>query len=248
MWTKHVDKNSNLKSCYFRNSYLNHTKHLKFMILGKTNPDQWDITGISDADYAEDRKSSHSTTSFGIFLGKSLISWHSKKQNCVSESTTESEYIALSKCGKKVAVIKHLLDFLEIPVKVNLLCDKLSTIASIKKRGVPPKLKHIRVKYHAIKAYTDSDYDLIYIPTDQNVADIYTKQLCRPKFATFRDAQRLILRRRIQIQVGVLKYIMNIVFGPSGIIYSKINLTILRQRYNVIENKYPFRNLSISLN
>ena len=166
--------------------YLNYTKDLQFIIKGQTTHDQWEITGISDADYAEDRESSNSTTGYGVFLGQSLISWGSKKQNCVSESTTESEYIAMSKCCKKVAVIKNLLDFLEISVKVTLLCDNMSTIASIKRSDVPPKLKHIRVKYHSVKSYVKSDFDLKYIPTNLNTIDAYTKFLCRPKFTPFR--------------------------------------------------------------
>ena len=104
----------------------------------------------------------------------------------MSESTTESEYIAMSKCCKKVAVIKNLLDFLEISVKVTLLCDNMSTIASIKRSDVPPKLKHIRVKYHSVKSYVKSGFDLKYIPTNLNTIDAYTKFFCRPKFTPFR--------------------------------------------------------------
>ncbi|XP_050918653.1 secreted RxLR effector protein 161-like [Lathyrus oleraceus] len=61
------------------------------------------LVGYCDADWAcntDDRKS----TSGGCFLlGNNLISWFSKKQNCVSLSTDEAEYIAAgSSCSELI--------------------------------------------------------------------------------------------------------------------------------------------------
>ncbi|KAA0047612.1 Copia protein [Cucumis melo var. makuwa] len=50
---------------------------------------------------ADDRKS---TSSGCFFLGNNLVSWFSKKQNCVSLSTTEAEYIA---AGNSTMVNTH---------------------------------------------------------------------------------------------------------------------------------------------
>ena len=56
------------------------------------------LAGYSDANWAgsvDDRKS----TSGGCFyLRNNLVSWMSKKQNSVSLSTTEAEYIAAGSC------------------------------------------------------------------------------------------------------------------------------------------------------
>lgn len=158
--------------------YLNRNKKLRFSIIGPSH-DQWEIKGISDADYAEDRETSQSTSGFAVFIGGSMVSWGSKRQNCVSESTTESEYVALSRCAKKTMVIKNLLDFIEHPAQVTLLCDNMSTIAVLKREDVPPKLKHIRVKYHAIIALMKQGHKLEYIPTKMNTTYIYTKPLNR---------------------------------------------------------------------
>jgi hypothetical protein len=58
----------------------------------------FDLIGYSDADYAGykiDRKSISKTCQF---LGRSLVSWASKKQNLVSLSTVEVEYVAAGHC------------------------------------------------------------------------------------------------------------------------------------------------------
>ena len=58
------------------------------------------LVGFSDADYAGDKVDHKSTSDTCHFLARSLVYWSSKKQNCVSFSTVESEYIAaLSFCG-----------------------------------------------------------------------------------------------------------------------------------------------------
>ncbi|CAM8925863.1 unnamed protein product [Rhodiola kirilowii] len=52
------------------------------------------LVGYCDADWdgnAEDRKS---TSKGCFFLGNNLVSWFSKKQNSISLSTAEAEYIA----------------------------------------------------------------------------------------------------------------------------------------------------------
>jgi hypothetical protein len=54
----------------------------------------FDIIGYSDADYARCKIDRKSTSGTYQFLGRSLVSWASKKQNSVALSTAEAEYIA----------------------------------------------------------------------------------------------------------------------------------------------------------
>ena len=69
------------------------------------------------------------------FLGHSLVSWHSKKQNLVALSTTEAEYIAADLCCAQIIWMKQTLSdfnlsFEHVPIK----CDNTSAINSSKIR------------------------------------------------------------------------------------------------------------------
>jgi hypothetical protein len=56
------------------------------------------LIGYSDADYAGCKIDRKSTSGTYQFLGRSLVSWASKKQNSVALSTAEAEYIAAGHC------------------------------------------------------------------------------------------------------------------------------------------------------
>jgi hypothetical protein len=58
----------------------------------------FDLTGYSDANYAGCKIDRKSTSGTYQFLGRSLVSWASKKQNSLALSTTEAEYIVVGHC------------------------------------------------------------------------------------------------------------------------------------------------------
>jgi hypothetical protein len=53
------------------------------------------LRAYSNVDHGNDPTNSKSVTCLCIFLGDSLISWKSKKQFIVSQSSTEAEYLVL---------------------------------------------------------------------------------------------------------------------------------------------------------
>nr|GEZ46532.1 retrovirus-related Pol polyprotein from transposon TNT 1-94 [Tanacetum cinerariifolium] len=68
------------------------------MYLTSSRPD---IVHATYADYAGCKDTFKSTSSGAQFLGQKLVSWSSKKQDCTSLSTAESEYVSLSACCAK---------------------------------------------------------------------------------------------------------------------------------------------------
>ncbi|XP_073525776.1 uncharacterized protein [Phyllobates terribilis] len=65
------------------------------------------LVGYTDADYAGYLADRKSTSGMAQFLGPCLVSFGSKKQNCIALSTTKAEYIASASCSAKVLWIKQ---------------------------------------------------------------------------------------------------------------------------------------------
>ncbi|UYV60538.1 K02A2.6-like [Cordylochernes scorpioides] len=87
--------------------YLKATKNIGICFGGSSCTTS--LIGFSDADFAGDLDTRKSTTGYVFMLNNGPISWCSQKQNCVSLSTTESEYIAASKATKEAIWLRQLL-------------------------------------------------------------------------------------------------------------------------------------------
>ena len=87
----------------------------------------FDLILYSDSDYVVDRVDRKSTSGTCHFLGRSLVCWSPKKQNCVSLSTAEAEYIVAGSCCAQLLWMKQTLKDYGINVKnVPLYCDNKS--------------------------------------------------------------------------------------------------------------------------
>ncbi|GKF38597.1 hypothetical protein Tco_0118658 [Tanacetum coccineum] len=62
----------------------------------------FDLTAYSDADHAGCHLDRKSTSGSVQFLGDKLVCWSSEKQNCVSISIAEFEYVAVFGCCAQV--------------------------------------------------------------------------------------------------------------------------------------------------
>ena len=90
----------------------------------------------------DDRKN---TSGGACFLGKRLVTWTSKKQNCTSQSTIEVEYVAAIVNCTNIVWIKQLLKGMkeEITEPVTLYCDNTSAIILVQKQQYVTKISHV---------------------------------------------------------------------------------------------------------
>jgi hypothetical protein len=85
------------------------------------------LHGFSDTDFAGCRLDRKSTSRTCQFLGSSLVSWPSRKQLSVSQSTTEADYVAAASCCSQLLWITYTMsDFGEEYTHVPLQCDSNS--------------------------------------------------------------------------------------------------------------------------
>jgi len=136
------------------------------------------ITGYSDANYALCRDTRRSVSGYVFLLNGCAISWLSKKQNSVSTSTTESEYMALATTARQALWYINGLSQLGFPISVELKADNTSSINVAENPINNPKTKHIDVSYHFTREHLiRKSFTLSYVPTGENLADIMTKGL-----------------------------------------------------------------------
>jgi histone deacetylase 1/2 len=67
------------------------------------------LLGFMDADFAGCRVDRKSTSGTCQFLGSSLVSWSSRKQSSVAQSTTEAEYVVVASCCSQLLWITYML-------------------------------------------------------------------------------------------------------------------------------------------
>lgn len=146
-----------------------------------------------DADWGgdEDRKS---TSGYIMKVYGCTISWASSKQQCVSLSSTEAEFVALAKGVSEACWVRNLLN--EIGIQccyVYIFEDNQSVIHTSKNPENHKRLKHIDIKYHFVRDFVERKIvKLQYVSTENQLADILTKPLSCVKFENCRDGLMLV--------------------------------------------------------
>nr|GEZ79758.1 retrotransposon protein, putative, unclassified [Tanacetum cinerariifolium] len=111
-----------------------------------TKDSGFELTGFSDAHYAGCKDTFKSTSGGAQFLGEKLVSWSSKKQDCTSLSTAESEYVSLSACCAQVLWMRtQLTDYGYHFNKIPIYCDSKSAIAISCNPVQHSRTKHIAI-------------------------------------------------------------------------------------------------------
>ena len=145
------------------------------------------LEGYADADgsMTEDRRA---ITGYAFLIDGGAVSWSSKRQEIVSLSTTESEYVAATHGMKEAIWLRSLLSELFEPIKppTTLFSDNQAAIALTRDHQYHSRTKHIDVRYHFIRwVIEQGSLRLIYCPTDDMVADTLTKALPSAKVKHF---------------------------------------------------------------
>lgn len=172
--------------------YLKVTKDLG-IIFKKTN--LFSLSCYSDADYAGDPITRRSTNGYVLFLGGNPISWSSRRQQCTALSTTEAEYIAASEAVKELMwFLKFFQDLLpNTNLQPVLYIDNQGAIKLAKNPEFHARTKHIDVRVHYIREkYNEGFFEIHYAPSNEQIADVFTKPLPKDKLINFRNKLNIV--------------------------------------------------------
>ncbi len=133
----------------------------------------------------------HSLTGGLIYmLGTGPIFWQSKLQETISKSTAEAEYRATSSIAQQISSYRIILEetgFTQSDPTI-IFQDNQACIAMTNSVLCSSKSRHIKLDHHYIRQQVrEGEVSLVYCPTEQMIADIFTKALPKPQFEKLRD-------------------------------------------------------------
>jgi hypothetical protein len=173
--------------------YLKGTASVKLTLGGKPEG----LEAYVDSDWAS-QPHRHSMSGYTVLLHGAPVAWASRKQSLIALSTAEAEYIALTAVAREVLYLCSLLTELyeEVTLPIPIYCDNQGAIALASNHKFHARTKHVDLRYHFIrKQVSEGIFDLQYCPTEENIADAFTKALPCPRLEKLRAALKISTAR-----------------------------------------------------
>src|SRR5438105_190920 len=154
----------------------------------------FELLGYSDSDFTGCKIDRKSTTGGCQLLGRSLVSWCSKKQNSVALSTAKAEYIAAGACCAQILYMKQTLRDYGIKLRsVPLLCDNESAVQIANNPIQHSRTKHIEIRHHFLRDNVANGNILLRnVQSEDQLADIFTKPLNEITFSRLRGELNVV--------------------------------------------------------
>ncbi|GAU48712.1 hypothetical protein TSUD_281050 [Trifolium subterraneum] len=200
-----------------------------------THGESTTLIGYCDVDWAGSADDRKSTSGACFFLGNNLITWFSKKQNSVSLSTAEAEYIAAGSSCSQLLWMKQMLKEYNVEQDVmTLYCDNLSAINISKKPIQHSRTKHIDIRHHFIRDLVEEKVvTLEHVTTEEQLADIFTKALDVVQFEKLRS--KLVTRSKFDF--GAYIFYEIVMHGKSHVV--KMSIAFPNLICDAILNQHP---------
>ncbi|XP_074327097.1 secreted RxLR effector protein 161-like [Apium graveolens] len=148
------------------------------------------LLGYTDSDYARDMDDRKSTSGYVFLLNGAAICWSSRKQDIVTLSSTEAEYVAATSAACHCIWLKGLLQELGAvgAVCIDILCDNSSAIKLSKNPVMHRRTKHIDVRFHYLRNLSgEGAMQLVFCGTNDQIADIMTKPIKLEQYVKLRN-------------------------------------------------------------
>ena len=159
------------------------------LLFGRNGSDALAVSAYADADWGNDRTDRKSVTGWIAMINGDPISWASKKQKVVAQSTCEAELYAEAAAINEAKWLSGLLQEIGLELtEAPLIYGDNQSAQQLSKNDIKSeRTKHIDIKYHFIHDEVNSGrVRLHWIPTTKQLADILTKALAGPLHADLR--------------------------------------------------------------
>lgn len=150
-----------------------------------------ELVAYSDADWAGDPQTRKSMSGAVTFFAGGIVSWISRRQDCVSLSSMEAEFIALGETCQEVLWMRRLLNDLgEKQAGATVVHeDNQGCLAFAQSEKVNRRSKHVETKRCFVKDLCERGIvKLLYCQTDEMRADVLTKPLGAVKHHRFSES------------------------------------------------------------
>ena len=132
--------------------------------------------GYSDADWNTLSEDSKATSGYIFSIGGGVVSWKSKKQTIIAQSTMESELIALSLASEEASWLRSFLSDIPIwqrPVPATLIhCDSTAAIGRVQNQYYNGKSRQIHRKHSTVREFISEGFVTIdVVMFGDNLAD-----------------------------------------------------------------------------
>jgi hypothetical protein len=157
------------------------------------------LVGFTDSDWAGDPDDRKYTAGYVFSLGSGPVTWAYKKQQAIALSSAEAEYRAAVNASQEALWLRQILSEFGFQHQnithtqqsfhlTRLWCDNQSAIKLAKDPVQHQRRKHIELHMHFIrKLIHDQVIEVLFCPTEDQVADIFTKSLTEAKFSKLRS-------------------------------------------------------------
>ena len=148
------------------------------------------MSGYMDTSWGDCLWTRRSFAGFCLMLNGACVSYKSRLQPTVAQSSTEAEFINYSDTARACLYVRSILWDLGVPQEAaTILYGDNDGATAMANAGKPTKRsRHLDIKYYALQEFVERDLMIIArIATAQNMSDHFTKPLSKLLFYRHRD-------------------------------------------------------------
>ncbi|GMF45058.1 unnamed protein product [Phytophthora fragariaefolia] len=154
------------------------------------DPDTLVIDGYCDSDWGNDPDTRKSVTGYVHCIAGGAISWASRRQSIVAQSTAEAEYVAdCEACMEGQGLRNDLIEVFSMMKTENRLgVDNQAAFVMATNPTYNRRTRHIELRWHYVRdQVVKKTVELRKVKTDVNPSDLMTKPLASDRVEMLND-------------------------------------------------------------